>query len=502
MNARNELPRLWRVPSWAPAALAAASLVLLANLSACTTAPVRGLNTPGQAALLLPETWAGDTSEPARSGPLATPPVHEAWPRPWWPAFADPMLSVLVEQTLAANTSLHGARAALLQAQAQRDLAAAALWPRLDASASAQRGRAGGESTGQRLQLGMDGRWQPDVFGATRSAVHAADATALASAASLTALQLQLGTELALNYVLLRAAQARLRIAEGNLASQRQTLQITDWRVQAGLVSSLEAAQARAGGEQTAALLPALRSSIARSSHALAVLSGRPPAELLQALAIPGALPQLSLEAEAGSLNWRIPAETLRQRADVRAAEYRITAALAQLGRADALRRWPNFSISGSLGLSAAGLSGLGRSSAVLSSLLAGIALPVFDGGAARAEVALQQAGLLQAQQQYRAAVLAALQEVEDALSNLQGDRQRVASLQRASVAAVQAATWAQQRYRSGLVDFQTVLETQRNQLAAQDGLAGAGADVSADQLRLIRALGGGWREPIEEMKP
>ena len=84
----------------------------------------------------------------------------------------------------------------------------------------------------------------------------------------------------------------------------------------------------------------------------------------------------------------------------------------------------------------------------------------------------------------------------------MHGDRQRVASLQQASAAAVLAANLAQQRYRSGLVDFQAVLETQRSQLASQDGLASAGADVSADQLRLIRALGGGWREPQAGQQP
>ncbi|MCV2420201.1 efflux transporter outer membrane subunit [Paucibacter sp. DJ2R-2] len=468
-------------------------------LQACATPGPTALETPGQAPLELPSQWSAMLNDDEGAGP--------AWPADpassiWWFPFADPLLNELILQALAANTSIHGARAAVLQAQAQRDLAAAALWPQLDASASEQRGRAGGVSTGQRLQLGLDGRWQPDVFGATRSAVQAADATALASAASLGAVQLQLSTEVGLNYVLLRAAQARLRIADDNLANQRETLEITDWREQAGLLSSQEAAQARTAAAQTAALLPSLRTSITRASHALAVLSGRPPAELLQTLAPAGALPQLNPAAQAGALNARIPAETLRQRADVRAAEYRIAAALAQLDRAEALQRWPSFSISGSLGLSAAGLSGLGRSSAVLGSLLAGIALPVLDGGAARAEVSLQQAGLLQAQQQYRAAVLLALQEVEDALVALHGDRQRVASLQQASAAAVLAANLAQQRYRSGLVDFQAVLETQRSQLASQDGLASAGADVSADQLRLIRALGGGWREPQAGQQP
>jgi outer membrane protein, multidrug efflux system len=187
-----------------------------------------------------------------------------------------------------------------------------------------------------------------------------------------------------------------------------------------------------------------------------------------------------------------IPAHTLRQRPDVRAAELRISAALARVSVADAAR-YPSFSISGSLGLNALTLGALGSGASVVSALLGSISVPLFDGGAARAQVRAQEAALEQVRVAYQAVVLTALKDVEDALVALQGDRERLVRLQRAAVAAGNAALLAQQRYSSGLIDFQTVLQTQRALLTAQDSVASTTATISTDHVRLYKALGGGW---------
>jgi outer membrane protein, multidrug efflux system len=444
----------------------------------------------------------------------------------WWQRFDDPMMADFVRRALASNTNVNSAQAALRQAQALRDGAAAGLLPTLGATASAQRGTAGADSTGSRFQAGLDAQWLPDFFGAQRGGLEAADATAAASAATLGDTQVQVAAEVALSYILLRAAQARWAIANDNLASQQETLQITDWRQQAGLVTVLEVEQARAAAAQTQATLPALQTSIGQSAFALAVLVGQPPAALLAELGVlptpvkpsaqlpppspasardalatpsPSGIPNAESSArphfvpEARSdLVLSIPADTLRQRADVRAAEYQVAAALARVGQAQA-QRWPRFAIGGSLNLSAISVAALTHGASLLSSLLASISWPVFDGGAARAQVRVQQAALEQAEQTYRAAVLGALKDVESALVALQNDRLRLTSLQVAAAAAGQAAVLAQQRYSSGLVDFQTVLLTQRNQLATQDGVVSARAEVANDQVRLFTALGGGW---------
>jgi NodT family efflux transporter outer membrane factor (OMF) lipoprotein len=429
----------------------------------------------------IPEGWsAGD----ARMTPTAL--------AGWWRHFDDELLSRLVVDALQANTDVRAAQAALRQARALRDVAAAGLRPTLDSAASAQRNFAE-HGTGNAFHAGLDAGWELDIFGARRSALDGADATAGARLAGLGDVQRSVAAEVALAYIALRGGQARLAIAQENLTSQSQTLRLTEWRVQAGLLSALESDQARSAVAQLRALQPALLHSIEQSAMALAVLTGRPPAALSSLRDVPGAVPQAPAE-----LALAFPADTLRQRPDVRAAEQQVRAAQAQVAQADAAR-YPSLRLGGSLGLNALTVGGLGSGAALAGSLIGSIAWPVFDGGAAKAQSQAQRAALDQSRAVYRGTVLAALEEVEDALVALRSDRERVARLNEAAEAAANAGLLARQRFVSGLVDFQTVLDTQRNQLATQDGLAGAGADVSADHVRLFKALGGGWRSDLAD---
>lgn len=405
----------------------------------------------------------------------------------WWMRFDDVLLTQLIQQALQANTNVNSAKAALLEARALRDVAAATLSPTLGSSASAQRSKSGNNNAVNNFKVGLDANWELDIFGANRSGLAASEATALASASSLSNIQTSIAAEIALDYITLRNAQARLAIANKNLASQLETLEITQWRTQAGLVSSLDAEQAKTSAEQTRASIPPLETSIAQMSHALAVLTGKSPATFLAQLAKDSPIPQAQ-----NNLALNFPAETLRQRPDVSAAEYRISAELARLEQADAARL-PNFSLGGSLGLNALTLGSLTSGSSVVSSLLANVAMPLFDAGSRRAKVRAQEAVLEQTRFAYKATVLTALQEVEDALVALRGDLERVSRLKLAVEAAGNAAIMANQSYQSGLADFQTVLETQRSLLNTQDSLSNASADVSADHVRLYKALGGGW---------
>ena len=431
------------------------------------------------AAVVVPAKWSADE---AVSTTCATS-LKE-----WWRRFDDPLLAYLVEQSLQTNASVNSAKAALLEARALRDVAAATLWPTIDSSASAQRSKSGHNNAVNNFTAGLDASWEVDIFGAKRSGLSAAEATAQASVASLGDIQVTIAAEVAIDYIALRNAQARLAIANSNLTSQLETLQITMWRTQAGLVASLDAEQARVSAEQTRALIPPLQTSIEQMSHALAVLTGQAPASLLTQLAVVSPVPQAT-----NNLALDIPAETLRQRPDVRAAEHRITAELALLAQAEAARL-PNFTLNGSLGLSALTLGSLTSGSSVVSSLLANVAMPLFDAGSRRAKVRAQEAVLEKTRFSYQATVLTALQEVEDALVALRGDLERLSRLKFAAEAAGNAAVMARQRYDNGLVDFQTVLETQRSLLSTEDSVASAKADVSADHVRLYKALGGGWR--------
>lgn len=447
----------------------------------------------GVPALPVPASWSAASEDAAQSFDSSANPIpafansDAAALAQWWQRFGDPQLSALVAQALQANPSVRSALAALQQARAQTEVQGAALLPGVGASASAQRGRSGGGSAGNRYQAGFDASWEPDVFGGQRAALGASQADRRAAEASLGNAQVSLAAEVALNYITLRSLQERLQIAQSNLASQQETLQISQWRLQAGLVTSLVTEQARAATAQTAAQVPALASNLAQARHALALLTGQPPGALEGALRTPRPVP-----APPPALALAFPAEVLRQRPDVRVAEERVAAALARVRQADAAR-YPDFRLSGSLGLSALTLGGLTGGAAVAQSLLAGVSFPVFDGGAARAQVRVQHAVAEQARLAYEATVWTALTDVEDALVQLRGDRARLAQLRIAAEAAANAALLAQNRYTSGLIDFQAVLETQRTQLATQDSVASTAASLTAGHVRLYKALGGGW---------
>ncbi len=449
------------------------SLILI--LSACTSLfPQRS----EPIALDIPDKWSENSSvKSSEVTSLAQ----------WWLRFNDPLLVNLVDKALKANTSVNTAKAALMQARALRDEAEAVLWPTVDGSFSAGRSKTGQNKAINNFTTSLDAGWELDVFGKNRSGLSAAEASAQASEASLGDIQVSISAEVVINYIALRRAQSRLVIAKSNLTSQLETLQITEWRAQAGLVASLDMEQARVSAEQVRAQIPPLQTSIEQLSHALAVLIGQPPASLLAMFAVPSPIPQA-----ANDLALSFPAETLRQRPDVRASENRVSAQIALLAQADAARL-PNFKLNGSLGLSALTLGSLTKASSVLSSLLANVAMPLFDAGSRRAKVRAQEALLEQSHLAYQATVLKALQEVEDALVALRGDIERLSRLKLAAEAASNANLMARQSYESGLVDFQTVLDTQRSLLSTQDGVAIAGADVSSDHVRLYKALGGGW---------
>ncbi|MFT3664184.1 efflux transporter outer membrane subunit [Piscinibacter sp.] len=466
------MPATRTTPRWSAPATALAAALTLAGCASLRVQP-----TDAAAGVALPAAWnaAAPQPEAAPATPLAA----------WWQRFGDPALSRLVEQALAANTSVASAQAALRQARALAQVQQARLGPSVGSSASVQRSQSDGGGGSNLFRAGFDASWEPDIFGGQHAARDASELDTQASAASLGDVQVSVAAEVAQGYIALRSAERRLAIARENLASQQETLQITQWRVQAGLATSLEAEQARTAVEQTRAQVPALQTTIAQSRHALALLTGRTAAGL--SLPEGGALPQ-----PAEDLALAFPADTLRQRPDVRAAEARVGAAAQRLVQAEAAR-YPSFNLSGTLGLSALTLSGLGAGGAAAASLLGGVSLPLFDGGALRAQASAQQAALDQARAAHRGAVLAALKDVEDALVALQGDRERLARLRDAAEAADNAALLARQRYASGLVDFQTVLTTQRTQLSAQDSVAAGNADVASDHVRLFKALGGGW---------
>jgi multidrug efflux system outer membrane protein len=414
----------------------------------------------------------------------------------WWRLFNDPMLSDLVEKALQSSPDLRSAQARLREARARRNVAAAGLFPSVSGSATASRNKSSSQSgsgaTRNAFSAGFDASWELDVLGGVRRGIEAAEADLESTQASLHDTQVSLAAEVALNYVELRAFQTRLGIARDNLASQAETLQLTDWRAQAGLVSSQDVEQARTNYEQTRAQIPSLETGLAQSENSLAILLGVPPGSLHERLATASELPKPPASAAVG-----IPADTLRQRPDVRVAERRLAAETARVGVAEAAR-YPGFNLSGSIGLEALTLGGLGNSGAGAYSLLAGISGPIFDAGRLRNQVEIQDAVREQALVAYEQTVLTALQDVENALVALARSREREQALTNAAEAARNAALLARNQYSAGLIDFQSVLDTERSMLSVEDSLASTRADGISALIRLYKALGGGWSPQAE----
>lgn len=442
--------------------------------------------------LAVPAGWSAGTGTDAMDAVLLA---------RWWHGFGDPVLDRLVADALAANLDLAQARARLREARARRGVAGAALAPSVDASLSGSRSRSSGQSgsgsTRELYSAGFDASWELDVFGGLRRSVEAAQADLEASVESLSDTRVSLAAEVALNYIDLRTAEQRLAIAEESIAYRGENHQIIRWRQQAGLVSELDLAQATTDLESTRAVLPPLRTAVIEAKNRLAVLLGRNPGELESLVHADRPIPLAAAEIVAA-----IPADTLRQRPDVRVAERRLAAQTARLGEAEAAR-YPSFRLSGSLGLEALELDALADRGANTHSLFGGITAPVFNAGRIAANIEIQDALVEQARLAYRAAVLAALEEVENALTAVANTDARRVKLAEAAAAARTTLAIAEYRYASGLADFLSVLDAQRTQLSLDEQLAGSTGELARAQVRLYKALGGGWStEPLPAKEP
>lgn len=409
----------------------------------------------------------------------------------WWTVLDDPLLASLVDRSLQGNLDLRQAQARVREARARRGVAAADRFPTINAAGAATRTQ-GSEETGPGLTnelytAGFDATWELDIFGGKRRATEATQAELEASVEDAGDVLVTLLAEVALNYVEVRSFQTRLSLAEDNLRSQSETYDITRWRRQAGLTTQLDVERARFNLEQTRAQIPVLQTGLAQARNRLAVLLGQAPGalagELTEARAIPSARPELAVG---------VPAEVLRRRPDVRRAERRLAAQTAQVGVATAAR-YPTFTLLGSIGLEALAPGSLLLSEAT-SSLIGGrVNWTLFDAGRIRQNIDVQTALQEQALIGYEAAVLGALQEVEDVLVAYAEEQARRESLQQATQAAKAAADLASQQYAAGLIDFQAVLDAQRSLLSLQDQLATSEGEVTSNLIRLYKALGGGW---------
>ncbi len=443
------------------------NLSICAALSACM--PVENVRNQIATGATLTRTAVNPTT-PARQ------PVQAAW----WQYFNDPLLTALIQEALQANPDLKTAQANLRSARAQRVIAGATLLPSVNASGSAKR-NSGSDS----YNASMDASWELDIFGANRLAASASGADVQAAQANVEDAKASLAAEVASNYVNLRLAQTRLGVFRQSLASRAETVRLTQLKQTAGLASSLDVEQAQLSLTQTQAQVPDLEKTVVQTQHALAILTGKEPKALQMRLASSRGIPT-SVKPIA------LPANAIRQRPDMRAAEYKVQAATLRVGEAKA-NLYPSFNLGGSLGINSLSVGDLIDPSSIARSLLASISAPLFNGGKLKQQVEVSDAAREQAVANYQKTLLSALQDVANALVALDAYRQQLPLLNTAVATARSAEKLATLSYEAGTADFQTVLDAQRSVLSAQDSLLSAQANNTQALISLYKAIGGAW---------
>ena len=420
----------------------------------------------------------------------------------WWTTLDDPELNSLEERALAANLDLQLAAQRLLEARAARRVSRADLLPQVQSSDSLQRVRGGltsgvfhpGSSANviapfetNIFQFGFDASWEIDLFGGKRHALKAATADVRAMEEARRDTLVSVAAEVARNYAELRGFQRRIAITRANIELQADSLHLTKVRAEAGLGNEFDVERQAAQLATTQAAEPSLRAAEAQAIHRISVLLALEPeklaAELTEVKPVPTAPPAVPVG---------LPSDLLKRRPDVRQVDAEIAAATERVGVAHA-DLFPKISLTGNMGRQGTDFPGLTLGAGNFFAIGPAITLPIFTGGNIRANIAVQKERLEETVTQYRSVVLRSLEETEDALAAYGRERERHERLTAAVEASRQATGLASELYVRGLADFLSVLDAQRQQLAAEDDLAQSDAAVITDLVAVYKALGGGW---------
>lgn len=410
----------------------------------------------------------------------------------WWKHFDDPTLNRVISDGLASGPDIASAAARIREARARRNEEAASLLPFVGGAAASNsnwlKTRGLSEASGTSYSADLNASWEIDWFGKNRSRIEAASAQIDAAAENFHSVQASLAAEIATAYTNLRANETRMTVLRNIVKSREQTAQLATWRQQAGETDSLESSQAISSLEQARAGIPALEQAISQGKNLLSLLCGRNPGSLDSMLnSGKSAIPH-----PARSLAIGIPADTIRQRPDVRLAGWQLVAAVADIRSAEA-ERLPSLNLTGNLGVTALSAGKIFNPQTTGAGLIAGISGPIFDAGRIRSNLEALGEVREQAVQTYRSAVLTGLSEVEDALIACRRSAERLETLEKATRLARESDQLARQRYEAGEIDFLAVLDSQRTLLALEDSLISSRTDRTTAYIRLYQALGGGW---------
>ena len=435
----------------------------------------------------------------------------------WWQVFEEPILTNLIEIAYRQNLTLQSAGLRVLEARAQLGIAVGAQYPQVqdavgDYSYNRDSKNASNRQTNDRtyedLSVGLDSSWEIDFWGKFARAIESSNASLGATIANHDDFLVILTAEVARVYVVVREAEERIRLARENVELQQRSLEIAQARFRGGAVSELDVQQATALLAETQSTIPFLTIQRRQAQHALAVLLGVPPSQLVEILGGEGEIPTAPEEVAIG-----IPAELLRRRPDIRRAELIAAAQSARIGVASA-QLYPAFSLGGFVGFQTSASSDSRSNDANLGDLFNGesftgfigpsISWPFLNYGRLTNNVRVQDARFQSLISDYQNAVLEAYREVEDGIVGFLRSREQAGFLETSVTASRRAVDLALLQYREGIVDYTRVLNTQTDLVERQDNLAVSQSSIAQNLILTYRGLGGGWqiRGPNEFVAP
>ncbi len=409
----------------------------------------------------------------------------------WWRHFDDPVLDQLVAEAQRANYSVRTAGMRILEARAQLGIATSLLYPQqqqITASVvrAGEKQSSGPDNVLTAYSAGFAIGWEIDFWGKFRRGVEAADANYFATLAQYDDLQVLMAAQVANFYCAIRTLELRLKIAHENAALQKRSLEITERLFKHGSDSELDVQQAKAQYLGTLSTLPQLEGSLRQTQNALSVLLARPPGPLPEMSAGTSRIPVAALAAIAD-----IPADMLRRRPDVRAAEMRLAAQSALIGVSQA-ELYPSLFLIGSLGISATSISNAPRT--LTWSIGPSLVWNVFDYGRLSNQVLVQDARFQQLYEQYQETVLQAAREVDDAAAGFVANREQLPILDGAVKAAQRSLAIATTQYREGMTGFERVLDSQQRLFSQQERQVATLGNAAQSLVALYKAMGGGWQ--------
>lgn len=408
----------------------------------------------------------------------------------WWSLYQDEPLADLLKQLDASNQNLRAAEAAWREARALVGGTRSALYPSATAQAGTKRigsyDKSNNTTTTEKsnnLELGLS--WQLDIWGQVRRQVESSEASAQASAAEWAGTRLSQQSELVQNYLQLRVIDEQMRLLDATVTAYQRSLQLTENRYRAGVVTRADVSQALTQLRNTQAQRLDLDWQRARYEHAIALLVGSTP-NALQVASV-DSLPALP------ALPMTVASSLLERRPDIAAAERRVMAANAEIGVAESAY-FPDLTLSASGGYRGSNLADWISMPNRFWSIGSQFAMSLFDAGLRRSKVEQAEARYDQQVARYRQTTLQAIGEVEDALVQLNVLDEEIAVQREALVASQDTLRLIENQYEAGMVDFLAVTSAQTTALNSERTLLNLLGTQLTASVQLISALGGGWQ--------